>query len=171
MTHVLLFFSAIECTDWCVLPYFTFTHSPSTPYASTAGPQPVTYGSEIVLSDSVTGITTSPLIIRKVDKGKISNEDGGPVSQMQKIALQRVMPDGSRNYLSAAGPVPGTPGVSAPPTPGVTVQAGTHHLLFASPRSQREETKDGVHAIIDEVDDYLCWTIVGICACFFSPSA
>lgn len=129
-----------------------------------AGPQPVTYGSEIVLSDSATGITTAPLVIRKVDKGKISTEDGGPVSQMQKIALQRVNADGTRNYLSAAGPVPGTPGVSAPPTPGVASQAGTHHLLFASPRT-REEVKDGVRTVIDEVDDYLCWTIVGICAC------
>ncbi|THH06813.1 hypothetical protein EW145_g3822 [Phellinidium pouzarii] len=124
-----------------------------------AGPQPVTYGSEIVLSDSMTGITTAPLVIRKVDKGKISNEDGGPVSQMQKIALQRVNPDGSRHYLSAAGPVPGTPGVVAPPAPGS--QAGTHHLLFQSPRV-REEVKEGVRTVHDEVDDYLCWTIVGI---------
>ncbi|KAI5123772.1 hypothetical protein M0805_000361 [Coniferiporia weirii] len=126
-----------------------------------AGPQPVTYGSEIVLSDSMTGITTAPLVIRKVDKGKISNEDGGPVSQMQKIALQRVNPDGTRHYLSAAGPVPGTPGVVAPPAPGMASQAGTHHLLFQSARV-REEVKDGVRTVHDEVDDYLCWTIVGI---------
>ncbi|KAL5535597.1 hypothetical protein ACEPAF_3691 [Sanghuangporus sanghuang] len=123
-----------------------------------AGPQPVTYGSEIVLSDSMTGIATAPLIIRKVDKGKISPEEGGPVSQMQKIALQRVNPDGTRHYLSAAGPVPGTPGVVAPPAPG---NSGSHHLLFQSPRT-REEVKDGIHTIHDEVDDYLCWTIVGI---------
>ncbi|TDL28716.1 hypothetical protein BD410DRAFT_811780 [Rickenella mellea] len=126
-----------------------------------AGPQPVTYGCEIVLSDSLSGIATAPLIIRKVDKGKISAEDGGPVSQMQKIALQRVNPDGSRHYLSAAGPMPGTPGVVAPPAPGVSSQAGTHHLLFQSARV-REEMKDGVRVVTDEVDDYLCWTIVGI---------
>ena len=119
----------------------------------------MTYGSEIVLSDSMTGIATAPLIIRKVDKGKISPEEGGPVSQMQKIALQRVNPDGTRHYLSAAGPVPGTPGVVAPPAPG---NSGSHHLLFQSPRT-REEVKDGVHTVYDEVDDYLCWTIVGIC--------
>lgn len=122
----------------------------------------MTYGSEIVLSDSMSGIATAPLIIRKVDKGKISSEDGGPVSQMQKIALQRVNPDGSRHYLSAAGPLPGTPGVVAPPAPGMASQAGTHHLLFQSPRL-REELKDGVRIVTDEVDDYLCWTIVGIC--------
>lgn len=125
------------------------------------GPQPVTYGCEIVLSDTHSGISTSPLIIRKVDKGRVSAEDGGPVSQMQKIALQRVNPDGSRHYLSAAGPLPGTPGVVAPPAPGISSQAGTHPLLFQSPRV-RDEVKDGVRIISDEVDDYLCWTIVGI---------
>ncbi|KAF7784591.1 hypothetical protein Agabi119p4_756 [Agaricus bisporus var. burnettii] len=126
-----------------------------------AGPQPVTYGCEIVLSDTHSGISTSPLIIRKVDKGRVSNDDGGPVSQMQKIALQRVSPDGSRHYLSAAGPLPGTNGVVAPPAPGISTQAGTHPLMFQSPRI-RDEVKDGQRIISDEVDDYLCWTIVGI---------
>jgi len=125
------------------------------------GPQPVTYGCEIVLSDTLSGISTGPLIIRKVDKGRVSPEDGGPVSQMQKIALQRVNPDGTRHYLSAAGPMPGTPGVVAPPAPGISSQAGTHPLIFQTPRV-RDEVKDGVHIITDEVDDYLCWTIVGI---------
>lgn len=86
---------------------------------------------------------------------------------MQKIALQRVNPDGSRHYLSAAGPVPGgiTPGVVAPPAPGMSSQAGTHPLLFQAPRI-REEHRDGVLTIVDDVDDYLCWTIVGICESF-----
>ncbi|KAF8973690.1 hypothetical protein BDZ97DRAFT_1690944 [Flammula alnicola] len=125
------------------------------------GPQPVTYGCEIVLSDTHSGISTSPLVIRKVDKGKVTHDEGGPVSQMQKIALQRVNPDGSRHYLSAAGPIPGTPGVVAPPAPGMSSQAGTHPLLFQSPRV-REEIKEGFRIVCDEVDDYLCWTIVGI---------
>lgn len=133
------------------------------------GPQPVTYGCEIVLSDTHSGISTSPLIIRKVDKGRVSNDDGGPVSQMQKIALQRVSPDGSRHYLSAAGPLPGTNGVVAPPAPGMSTQAGTHPLMFQSPRI-RDEVKDGQRIISDEVDDYLCWTIVGICERIFSTT-
>jgi len=124
------------------------------------GHQAVTYGCEVVLSDTLSNIATSPLVIRKVDKGRVSPEDGGPVSQMQKIALQRVNADGSRHYLSAAGPVPGPPGV-APSTPGVSSQSGTHPLIFQTPRI-REEMKDGVRVLSDEVDDYLCWTIVGI---------
>ncbi|KAL4241768.1 Su(H) family protein [Abortiporus biennis] len=124
-------------------------------------PQPVTYGSEIVLTDTVSGTQTAPLIIRKVDKGRIVPDDGGPVSQMQKIALQRINPDGTRHYLSATGPAPGTPGVVVPTTPGLQNQAGTHPLIFQAPRI-REDNKDGVRIITDEVDDYLCWTIVGI---------
>ncbi|KAI0274750.1 hypothetical protein BC834DRAFT_921018 [Gloeopeniophorella convolvens] len=120
-------------------------------------PQPVTYGSEIILMDTHSGISTAPLVIRKVDKGKIASDDGGPVSQMQKIALQRINQDGTRHYLSAAGPMPGTANTMSP-APG---QAGSHPLIFQSPRV-REDVKDGVRTVTDEVDDYLCWTIVGI---------
>lgn len=121
------------------------------------GQQPVTYGSEVVLTDTRTGISTAPLIVRKVDKGKVVMEEGSPVSQMQKIALQRVNNDGTRHYLSAAGPLPG--GGGGPP--GNSSPSGTHPLLFQAPR-EREEVRDGMHVVSDEVDDYLCWTIVGI---------
>jgi len=114
-----------------------------------------------VLSDTLSNIATSPLVIRKVDKGRVSADDGGPVSQMQKIALQRVNQDGTRHYLSAAGPIPGAPN-STPSVPGAPAQGGTHPLIFQSPRV-RDEMKDGVRILTDEVDDYLCWTIVGIC--------
>ena len=140
------------------------THVHNTP----GGHQAVTYGCEVVLSDTLSNIATSPLVIRKVDKGRVSPDDGGPVSQMQKIALQRVNADGSRHYLSAAGPVPGPPGV-AQSTPGVSSQGGTHPLIFQAPRVT-EEMKDGVRVLSDEVDDYLCWTIVGICTCLVSRS-
>ena len=102
----------------------------------------------------------SPLVIHKVHKGRVSPDEGGPVSQMQKIALQCVNPDGSQHYLSGAGPIPGTPGVVAPPALGMSTQAGTHPLLFQSPRI-RDEMKDGLHIISDEFDNYLCWILFG----------
>ncbi|KAI0080290.1 hypothetical protein K474DRAFT_301037 [Panus rudis PR-1116 ss-1] len=126
-------------------------------------PSPVTYGSFIILSETMSGTQTAPLVIRKVDKGRIVPDDGGPVSQMQKIALQRVNPDGTRHYLSAAGPpMPTAAGTMAANATGAAGhQSGTHPLLFQAPRV-RDEVKDGVRVITDEVDDFLCWTIVGI---------
>lgn len=118
-----------------------------------------------MLHDTLSGIHSTPLIIRKVDKGRIAPDDGGPVSQMQKIALQRASPDGARQYLSAAGPA-STPGVAPSSSPGMTTQPGTHALVFHPPRV-REEMKEGHLVTTDEVDDYLCWTIVGICACIY----
>ncbi|KAH8835267.1 hypothetical protein DL96DRAFT_1454802 [Flagelloscypha sp. PMI_526] len=128
------------------------------PGTSTTGPQPVTYGCEVVLSDARTGLTTPPLVIRKIDKAKVSKEDGGPVSQMQKIVLQRVNEDGSNHYLSAQAPdVAG-----APQSPSSSqLNAASHPLVYGLPRLA-EEIQDGVLVVSDEVDDYLVWTIVGI---------
>ena len=111
----------------------------------------------------MSGTQTAPLVIRIVDKGRIVPDDGGPVSQMQKIALQRINPDGTRHYLSAAGPMPTAPGSVPPTSPNLAHQTGTHPLLFQAPRV-REEVKDGQRVMTDEVDDFLCWTIVGICS-------
>ncbi|KAI0348389.1 hypothetical protein BDW22DRAFT_1424569 [Trametopsis cervina] len=125
------------------------------------GPNPVTYGSEIMLVDQTTGTQSGLLQIRKVDKGRVVPDDGGPVSQMQKIALLRVNPDGSHHYLSAAGPPPGSvPAV--PPAPGLPNTAPLAHPLMYQAARVREEVKDGHRIVTDEVDDYLCWTIVGI---------
>ncbi|KAL1754704.1 hypothetical protein FB107DRAFT_291498 [Schizophyllum commune] len=140
---------------WSAFNVNVVRRSTDTPPVGAAGPQAVSYGSEIILSDTTSGISTSPLVIRKVEKGKVIADDGGPVSQMQKVVLQRVNPDGSRHYLSAAGPGSGSPSGSG----GSASQAGTHPLIFQSPRVSDDSNKDNHN---DEVDDYLCWTIVGI---------
>lgn len=130
------------------------------------GPQPVTYGCEIVLSDARSGFTTPPLIIRKIDKGRVSLDDGGPVSQMQKVVLQRLNEDGSRTYLSANDPAtPASTSATTPNSPGGSAQGSLPPLIYSPPRIH-DELVDGVHVISDQVDDYLCWTIVGICRGF-----
>jgi recombining binding protein (suppressor of hairless) len=118
----------------------------------------VTYGSEIILTDANSGISTAPLIVRKVDKGRVVDDDGGPVSQMQKVALQRINPDGTRHYLSAAN-------LDAPTSnsSGSSDKAPTSHPLLFMSSHLREETRDGIRTVVDELDDALCWTIVGIC--------
>ncbi|KAI0094950.1 transcription factor [Irpex rosettiformis] len=145
-------------TSWSAFTVNVIRSSQGDPPA--IGPQPVTYGSEIMLVDQATGTQSGPLQIRKVDKSRVAPDDGGPVSQMQKIALLRVNPDGSHQYLSAAGPLPGST-VAVPPAPGLPNNGGAHQLLYQTARV-REEVKDSNRIVIDEVDDYLCWTIVGI---------
>ncbi|KAH7104566.1 hypothetical protein BKA62DRAFT_692650 [Auriculariales sp. MPI-PUGE-AT-0066] len=139
------------------------------------GPEPVVYGSEIDLTDQQTGFTTGRLIIRKVDKTRVLADDGGPVSQMQKVALQRINADGTRTYLSAAGPqqqpsssngqsmtVSSTAGTVSTSLPmHSSTVTGTHALNFVTPRL-KDETLNGQPVQVDEVDDFVCWTIVGI---------
>lgn len=109
----------------------------------------------------------------KVDRGRICVDDGGPVSQMQKIALQRVHENGTRYYLSAAntlhpGTVNGYPvaGASTPTLNGPLIEGRSPHALHYQVPRILEEVRNGVPCQIDEVDDYLCWTIVGICELF-----
>jgi hypothetical protein len=73
--------------------------------------QAIMYGNVVVLEDLETGVYTPPLIMRKVEHGKVVLNDavdgvtddtayaaGGPVTQMQKIALERYTPA----FLSAS---------------------------------------------------------------------
>lgn len=143
--------------------------SASRSYSSSVGARPVTYGSEIILTDSLTGVASDPLIIRKVDKSRIINDDGGPVSQMQKIALQRIGDDGQRYYLSASGTIAGSGfggnagsnGLGLTDVKNTDRQTGPQSLHYQAPRTREERSVHGV-TVVDEVDDWLCWTIVGI---------
>jgi len=94
-------------------------------------------------------------------------DDGGPVSQMQKIALQRVHENGTRYYLSAAnmlhpGGVNGYPVSGAPGSSGAQMEGRSPHALNYQVPRVMEEVRNGISYQVDEVDDYLCWTIVGI---------
>ncbi|CAI2169240.1 12779_t:CDS:2 [Funneliformis geosporum] len=145
---------------------------------------PVTYGSEVILSDPTTGYTSDRLIIRKVEKGRITQGACGPVSQMQKIALQCVRSSRCEShYLSAAGPIT----MDSPHSQDqCTVSGASPYLGYQSSRvvhmQNVEFTKEpfrmvsmqnvscaakndhmAAPTIVEEVDDYLCWTIVGIC--------
>ncbi|KAI5479630.1 hypothetical protein MNV49_003140 [Pseudohyphozyma bogoriensis] len=62
--------------------------------------QTVTYGSEVILTDVTTGVSSEPLVIRRVEKNKVSLDATGPVSQLQKLAFCRVVGGGKTIYLS-----------------------------------------------------------------------
>ena len=94
----------------------------------------LTYGSVIVLVDPDSGASTDPLIVCKVDRGRIlppidgqivhDEDEGnawGAVAQMQKVALMRYVPSESgwslqphtpRTYLCAGTPPPAVPALS-----------------------------------------------------------
>ncbi|KAL1925341.1 uncharacterized protein VTP21DRAFT_224 [Calcarisporiella thermophila] len=110
---------------------------------------PIFYGSEIVLTDVATGISSEPLIVRKVEKGRVSVTNSGPVSQMQKIALQR---PGENAYLCAA-----------------MGEVSEGLLTFQRARQPRENGEvpsgygnEGGDGMGDDVEDSVCWTIVGV---------
>lgn len=124
---------------------------------------PVTYGSEVILKDPQSGVSSPPMVIRKVDKGCISASACGPVSQMQKIALQLVE-DGTEppRYLSAR--------TTADNKQQQQDNAATW-LDFQPSRIMSD--KPGQEST-ERLDDYLCWTIVGIAKfryTFMEPSS
>ncbi|KAG1225913.1 hypothetical protein G6F35_003167 [Rhizopus arrhizus] len=97
----------------------------------------ISFGTEILLKDIQTGITSPPLIIRKVEKNKIVYDAFGLLSQMQKVALQLVNPTSNLFYLNSNGK---------------TIENDLNNNVYID----FTEIKD------QQVSDYLCWTIVGI---------
>ncbi|KAF7732006.1 hypothetical protein EC973_007111 [Apophysomyces ossiformis] len=113
---------------------------------------PVMYGTEIVLRDTQTGVTSPPMIVCKVDKGHVVPSAFGPVSQMQKIALQ--LASDKTMYLSAASKTTTAGG-------NTTVENNPANAwLDFSPSRKVQMDKD--QSFVEELDDYHCWTIVGI---------
>ncbi|CAB4492218.1 hypothetical protein RhiirA5_370221 [Rhizophagus irregularis] len=167
-------------TSTSILPKMT----PPSPSSCLNNTIQVTYGSEVVLSDPTTGFQSERLIIRKVEKGRITQGACGPVSQMQKIALQCARSNNRREslYLSAAGPIT----MDSPHSQDqCTVSGASPYLGYQSSRvvhmQNVEFTKEPFRMVnmqnipcttksdtviapttVEEVDDYLCWTIVGI---------
>lgn len=146
-------------------PPATTTTSSSSPSNNVVkAPVHVTYGTEIILRDSQTGVQSPSLIIRKVDKGRIAQCAYGPVSQMQKIALQLASTiDSQPIYLSAAGSlsdnsVPGTETTSSNNNNNTSINT----WLDYSPSRLVQPEQMTLELSYEEVDDYLCWTIVGI---------
>jgi hypothetical protein len=126
-------------------------------------PVHVTYGTEIILRDSQTGVTSPSLIIRKVDKGRIAQCAYGPVSQMQKIALQLASTiDTQPIYLSAAGSMTDNSVHGESTSNHGNNCNNSNTWLDYSPSRLIQPEKMTLELSYEEVDDYLCWTIVGI---------
>jgi len=112
---------------------------------------PITYGAEIVLTETATGVQSDRLIVCKVENGRIVEDATGPICQMQKVALQSTErnKDGQAVYLSAVGNDHQVGRYMDHSTTAKTV-------LRYQPSNMAQNSKLGS-------DDFLCWTIVGIC--------
>ncbi|SAL95115.1 hypothetical protein [Absidia glauca] len=141
-------------------------HHHHQPSVTTAG-VPLTYGTEIILKDSQSGVCSPPVIIRKVDKGAISPDAFGPVSQMQKIALQLASSTTSPQpvYLSANGNAIQEPLREQQQQQDDNSSGNGINHTHASTWLDycvSKQVVDPSGVSLEKVDDYLCWTIVGI---------
>lgn len=127
---------------------------PQQPHSQVVVSTPITYGTEIILKDTRTGISSPPLIIKKVDRGQIIHQAYGVVSQMQKVALQLASStDQDPLYLNANGIAMDSQDDSNNhnnTNAWIDYTFSTKKIL---PTLQEQQ---------EMIDDCHCWTIVGI---------
>ncbi|KAF9115907.1 hypothetical protein BGX27_005789 [Mortierella sp. AM989] len=111
---------------------------------------PITYGAEIILTETTTGLQSDRLIVCKVENGRILQGAIGPICQMQKVALQSLerSKNGQPIYLGAVGDDHQTGRF-------MDHSASSSTALRYEASTMTETSKPGS-------DDFLCWTIVGI---------
>ncbi|KAJ1966471.1 hypothetical protein GGI12_000046 [Dipsacomyces acuminosporus] len=144
--------------------------------ATAAAAGPLYYGSEIVLVEPRRNFRSPPMIIHKVERGKLVENACSPVSQMQKVALQlkpTVEGEVPRYLKSDVGHYSPMSGDSSA------------HVRFDDPDGSPELTFEPIEGTrltksrsrdapfedshID-LDDFFCWTIVGISGFTYSYS-
>ncbi|KDE06975.1 hypothetical protein MVLG_02713 [Microbotryum lychnidis-dioicae p1A1 Lamole] len=139
------------------------------------GPEAVTYGSEIVLTDLMTGVTSEPMIVRKVEKGHVFLGARGPVAQLQKLALARVNDCGYSIYLSPSSDGINKDGLSQHSEsytygtehdpdgyPSDDDSAGAKKFLSYQPPVGSLPADDQDNLGYHIVTDFMTWTVVGI---------
>ena len=124
--------------------------------SSVSSSSPITYGAEIILTENSTGLQSDRLIVCKVENGRILEDATGPICQMQKVALQSLErnKDGGRVYLSAVGNDHQVGRYMDHSTTAKTV-------LRYQPSTMTDDHPTDI--MKPGSDDFLCWTIVGIC--------
>ncbi|KAF9197978.1 hypothetical protein BGZ49_001344 [Haplosporangium sp. Z 27] len=115
---------------------------------------PITYGAEIILIETATGVHSDPLIVCKVENGRIQENATGPICQMQKVALMSTKrnEDGEPVYLSAVGN-------DHQVGRYMDHSSASKTVLKYQPSTMASGNTD---IMKPGSDDFLCWTIVGI---------
>ncbi|KAF9432593.1 hypothetical protein BGZ76_010587 [Entomortierella beljakovae] len=115
---------------------------------------PITYGAEIILTETTTGIQSDRLVVCKVENGRIQENATGPICQMQKVALMSTErnENGEPVYLSAVGN-------DHQVGRYMDHSSATRTVLKYQPSTMASGNND---IMKPGSDDFLCWTIVGI---------
>ncbi|KAG0326406.1 hypothetical protein BG004_002983 [Podila humilis] len=153
-----------KSATWSAFTISIVSNGPSSPVSARAGSQkshhrqqaqqsnatPITYGAEIILTESITGIQSERLIVCKVENGRILDGAVGPICQMQKVALKSLerSTESEPVYLGALGE-------EHQGARFLDHGVSTTTTLKYQPSAMVEGAKPGS-------DDFLCWTIVGI---------
>ncbi|KAJ1802876.1 hypothetical protein LPJ56_006045, partial [Coemansia sp. RSA 2599] len=131
------------------------------------------YGSEIVLIESHRNFRSPPMIICKVERGRLVAGASSPVSQMQKVALQLKQDDMSgppRFLMADAGHyTPAAASAAASDSAARFEDSDSSPELTFEPaetsRLGRSRSRDSASEPTGQaLDDAFCWTIVGISA-------
>ncbi|KAF9917470.1 hypothetical protein FBU30_000742 [Linnemannia zychae] len=150
-------------STWSAFTISIVTNGPTTPSPARNGAakshhrqpaqptaSPITYGAEIILTETATGLQSDRLIVCKVENGRIIEGAIGPICQMQKVALRstRQSADDRPLYLGAGGD-------DHQGGRFMDHTTATNTVLRYEPTTKPEYYRPGS-------DDFLCWTIVGI---------
>ncbi|KAK4047417.1 hypothetical protein OIV83_005464 [Microbotryomycetes sp. JL201] len=170
--------------EWSAFSMRIVSEPEDAPKASTAPSRPlssesqtVPCGSEIVLTDILTGYETESLTIHQIDKDEVIFKHTGPVGQMQRVALSRLTPNGKRIFLT---------------TKSDGLDFNGNPMSAAARRKPRKRTKkdDGESEMrpvlsyeeaisftkpsidhplgVPRVGDHMTWTIVGVTSFSYS---
>ncbi|KAM0786414.1 hypothetical protein ACM66B_001879 [Microbotryomycetes sp. NB124-2] len=93
--------------EWSAFSMRIVREPENAPKASTAPTRPlsnesqtVPCGSEIILTDILSGYETESLMVHQIEKDEVIFKHTGPVGQMQRVALSRLTPSGKRIFLT-----------------------------------------------------------------------
>ncbi|KAL2312438.1 Transcription factor cbf11 [Schizosaccharomyces pombe] len=126
-------------------------------------PEPIKYGSIVELVDEATGTTSDPLIIRRVEKDHIAEEDGY-VNQMHRIVLESAYPISNVRHLK----------IAEHSSLAYSNNISVRWFLGATSAQNRNASSEAILPIewesvgnlssneMTRVGDSVCWTIVGI---------
>lgn len=136
----------VRSESWA--PFFIQLVDENTSPIDPSGRRPILYGSQVTLYDPNTGSRSERMNVRRLHKNELDERTAGAVSQMQKIILERAVEDGQPSaFLSASS----AQRMQKDPNTGVSeVDPFTHWM----PVDMNSNTI--------EVDDHVCWTLMGI---------